>query len=111
MSNKPEQSDEFARELVTCLDNSLDELDELTQQRLKTARAKALQQARPGSAKWLALGVAAATITAVLLVPSFWHQHGGDGVDADEVAALEVPPSAQELDDLDMLIALEDEDA
>ncbi len=110
MSNKPEQPDEFTRELVTSLDNSLGELDELTQQRLKSARAKALQQTRSGSAKWLALGAAAAAITAVLLVPSFWHSHS-DGLDSDEVAALEVPPSAQELDDLDMLIALEDEDA
>jgi hypothetical protein len=47
----------------------------------------------------------------VMLVPVFLHQHPAGFLDSDEVAALEVPPSAQELDDLDMLLALEDEDA
>jgi len=122
MSEQPErlnEPDEFSRELVATLDRSLDGqegsphgLDDLTLQRLKVARVKALQQSRTGRFnKKIIPAVAAAAIAAVLLVPVFWHQQGVDGIDTDEVAALEIPPSAQELDDLDMLIALEDEDA
>lgn len=112
MSREPGQVDEFSREVVVSLNDSLEELDELTLQRLKAARAKALRQPRAGLGKWAAMGAAAAAITAVLLTPALWHKHTVDGLDADTVAVLEeLPPSAEELDDLDMLLALEDDDA
>lgn len=115
MSNKPErlkEPDEFARELVASLDESLEGLDELTVQRLKASRIRALEHTRIGRlGNRIAIGAAAAVIAAALLAPALWYQQRLNATDVDEIAALEIPPSAQELDDLDMLIALEDEDA
>lgn len=108
MTDKPEERDEaFARAITDSLDKSLDGIDDLSRLRLQHARAKALRPNKHGH-KWIALAVAA-SFAALLLTPIFWQSQ--EEVDADVVAALEIPPSAEELDDLDMLLALEDGDA
>jgi hypothetical protein len=115
MANKnlPEQAadERFAATVSETLDKSLVDIDEMSLQRLKNARAHALNQAAP-SRKWISLSVAA-SLAALLLIPVVSHQYlSGSSDEQDlEVVVQEVPYSTEEMDDLEMLMALEDSDA
>lgn len=116
MVNKtlPEQSidEKFAARVSQTLDESLSDIDDLSLQRLKNARAHALNQSPKVSRKWVSLSVAA-SIAALLLIPIAAHQHlFMPSAEQDlDVLAQEVPYSMEEMDDIEMLMALEDSDA
>ena len=114
MKDIPKHDEVLVRKISNTLDESLDGLDELTLQRLKKARTSALAQVAvvtPGvnhRRAWL--GVAAA-VALLLLMPLVWQLQTTSAPDQDiEMALQEIPPSAEELDDMDMLMALEDTD-
>ena len=115
MANKnlPEHAadEKFAATVSEALDKSLADIDEMSLQRLKNARAHALNQSAP-SRKWISLSVAA-SLAALLLIPVVSHQYLSVSSDEQdlEVVAQEVPYSTEEMDDLEMLMALEDSDA
>jgi len=94
------------------LDKSLDEIDELNLQRLRNARAKALNNSQAKNRKWVSLSVAA-SVAALLLIPVVLNQDSGNSnIEPElEIVSQEIPVSAEEMDDLDMLMALEDTDA
>jgi hypothetical protein len=94
------------------LDKSLNDIDEVNLQRLKNARVKALNHSSTFSRKWVQLG-AAASVVALLLVPIMLHQQPVNSTfDSElEVVSQELPISVEEMDDIDMLMALEDTDA
>lgn len=106
------------------LDKSLDDIDAVSLQRLKNARLQALHQSNKPARQWLPLSIAA-SLAALLLIPILFQQLSSSKQDLDlasqqvpfvqenfsqESLAQEVPLSSQELDDLDMLMALEDSD-
>ena len=91
------------------------DIDDLSLQRLKNARVNALihpVQLTYSSPKWTHFAVAASLIM-LIAVPVLWQQHNAQQFsDADaEFISQEMPPAAQELDDMDMLLALDDADA
>jgi hypothetical protein len=94
------------------LDKSLDEIDELNLQRLKNARAKAINNSPAKNRKWVSLSVAA-SVAALLLIPVVLNQDSGNSnIEPElEIVSQETPISAEEMDDIDMLMALEDTDA
>lgn len=98
------------------LDKSLDDIDELSLQRLKNARAYALNQSHSHSSKssrkWISLSVAA-SLAALMLIPLSTHRNllNISGDQDLEIVSQDVPYSAEEMDDIDMLMALEDFDA
>ncbi len=107
--------EELAKTLAHTLDKSLAEIDDLSLQRLKNARADALSHSVNSanfSSRFIRFGIAASLITLVV-VPILWHQYNAQQFsDADvELVLQEIPPAAQELDDMDMLIAMGDIDA
>ncbi|MFO1387553.1 hypothetical protein [Cellvibrio sp.] len=112
--NEPENRDDanqvFIQTVNQALDKSLDDIDELSLQRLKNARVKALSTS--SRSKWIALS-AAASIAALLLIPvATQHFSNKATIDSElEIAAQDIPLSAEEMDDIDMLMALEDTDA
>lgn len=112
--NEPENHDKlnqvFIQAVNQSLDKSLDDIDELNMQRLKNARVKALS--RSTKSKWIVLS-AAASVAALLLIPiATHHLSSKSAIDAElEFVAQEVPISAEEMDDIEMLMALEDTDA
>ena len=114
MKNIPEQDEMLAQAISNTLDKSLDGLDELSQQRLKNARAAALAQAaapKPTISHRRALLGMAAAFALLLLTPLVWQQQTTPSPVQDiEMALQEIPLTAEELDDLDMLMALEDTD-
>lgn len=94
------------------LDNSLNDIDEFNLQRLKNARAKALSHSPMATRKWFSLSVAA-SFAALLLIPVVMHQHTVNSVIEPEleIVSQDLPMSAEEMDDMDMLMALEATDA
>ncbi len=117
MKNESElkSDDEFAKILVHTLDKSLADIDDLSLQRLKNARVNALvnpAQLTYSSPKWKHFAVAASLIM-LIAAPVLWQQHNAQQFnDADaEFISQEMPPAAQELDDMDMLLAMDDADA
>lgn len=114
--NLPDENEKSDQALIAAmkqsLDKSLDQIDELDLQRLKNARKKALADSPITQRKWVGLSVAA-SIAALLLAPVIINQQTEIHVIAPEleVVSQEVPVSAEEMDDIDMLMALEDSDA
>ena len=107
--------EELAKTLAYTLDKSLEEVDELSLQRLKNARASALTHATKSnyfSAPFMRFGIAAGLLMLVA-TPILWQHYTAQQMsDADiEIVSQEIPPAAQELDDMDMLIAMDDIDA
>ncbi len=102
--------------LSQTLDKSLDDIDDVSLQGLKNARLQTLHQSNKPSRHWLPLSVAA-SVAALLLIPIMFQQLSSSKQDVDlalqevpflqESLAQEVPLSSQELDDLEMLMALE----
>jgi len=94
------------------LDKSLDDIDDVTLQRLKKTRIKALHHPSEFSRKWVQLA-AAASVAALLLIPFVMHQQAvNSSLDSElEIVSQDMPISAEEMDDIDMLMALEDTDA
>lgn len=111
--NLPEQDadEKFAAAVSQTLDKSLADIDDINVQRLKNARVRALSSSSP-SRKWISLSVAA-SLAVLLLIPLVEHQHLlSSSVEQElDVVTQEVPYSAEELDDIEMLMALEDSDA
>ncbi len=108
--------------LSETLDKSLDDIDDLSLQRLKNARMQALQPSNKPARSWLPLSIAA-SLAALLLIPILglqYMQSTNSELDLDVVAselpfsqeglAQEAPLSSQEMDDLEMLMALEEID-
>jgi hypothetical protein len=102
----------LANAVVQSLDNSLVDIDDLSLQRLKNARQIALNQPAVSTRRWVPLS-AAASIAVFLMVPFYMHQHSTNvAPDVDsEIVSQDFPLSTEEMDDLDMLMALEDGDA
>ncbi len=94
------------------LDKGLDDIDELNLQRLKNARIKALNHSPVATRKWVPLSVAA-SVAALLLIPVMMHQYSVDSAIEPEleIVSQEMPISAEEMDDIDMLMTLEGGDA
>jgi hypothetical protein len=116
--------EKLATTISRTLDKSLDDIDDISLQRLKNARLQALHQSNKPARQWLPLSVAA-SVAALLLIPILFQQLSGSKQELDlasqqvpfaqenfsqESLAQEVPLSSQELDDLEMLMALEDSD-
>jgi hypothetical protein len=117
--------DEKLATTISCtLDKSLDDIDDISLQRLKNARLQALRHSNKSMRQWLPLSIAA-SVAALLLIPILFQQLSGSKQELDlasqqvpfaqenfsqESLAQEVPLSSQELDDLEMLMALEDSD-
>lgn len=101
----------LAASVIQALDKSLDDIDDLSLQRLKNARKQALNQSAKTSRKWIPLSVAA-SFTALLLIPVAVHQYSlSISSDQDlEIVSQEVPYSTEEMDDIDMLMSVEDID-
>jgi hypothetical protein len=110
--------------LSQTLDKSLDDIDAVSLQRLKNARLQALRHSNKPTRQWLPLSIAA-SVAALLLIPIMFQQLSSSKQDLglalqevpfvqdnflQESLAQEVPLSSQELDDLEMLMALEDSD-
>jgi hypothetical protein len=117
--NTLKSNEELAQTLAQTLDKSLAEIDDLSLQRLKNARAQALADSHGRllgstyfSAQLIRFGVAASLIM-LLAVPILWQRHNAQQLsDLDiELVSQEIPPAAQELDDMDMLMAMDDIDA
>ncbi len=107
--------DKFSQTLVYTLDRSVAQIDDLSLQRLKKIRAQALAQpavATYSRANWRYFSMAASRAM-LFAVALFWQQYSAQPfTDADaEFISQDIPPVAQELDDLDMLIAMDDLDA
>ena len=114
--NQPEK--ELIATISHTLDKSLDDIDDLSLQRLKSARSNALSRSAAQKTKWIPFAVAA-SFAALVLVP-FVLQLGserlGNDLDAEivlhsEPNLSEVPLSSEEMDDIEMLMAMEDVDA
>jgi hypothetical protein len=117
--------DEKLATTISCtLDKSLDDIDDISLQRLKNARLQALRHSNKSMRQRLPLSIAA-SVAALLLIPILFQQLSGSKQELDLVSqqvpfvqenfsqeslAQEVPLSSQELDDLEMLMALEDSD-
>ena len=111
--------EKLAIALSQTLDKSLDDIDAVSLQRLKNARLQALHHSNRPARQWLSLSVAA-SVAALLLVPIMFQQLSSSKPDLDlasqqapfmqESLSPEVPLSLQEMDDLEMLMALEDSD-
>ena len=101
--------EKLATSLSQTLDKSLVDVDELSLQRLKNARTHALNQSAKPSRKWISLSVAA-SLAALLLIPLVANQNFSGDQDL-EVVVQEIPYSPEEMDDIEMLMALEDFDA
>lgn len=106
------KDEELAVEIAHGLNKSLDDIDELSLQRLKNARATALSHASKPSRKWANISIAASLI-ALVLIPVVANRYSQDeALDQDfEIVSQEVPYSAEEMDDIEMLMALEAEGA
>ena len=104
--------EKLATSLSQTLDKSLVDVDELSLQRLKNARTHALNQSAKPSRKWISLSVAA-SLAALLLIHLVANQHlfNFSGDQDLEVVVQEIPYSPEEMDDIEMLMALEDFDA
>jgi len=101
----------FITAINQSLDKSLDDIDELNLQRLKNARAKALSVNSMSFGKWASFSVAA-SIAALLLIPVVMHLQTDSPIEPElEMVSQEIPISVEEMDDIDMLMALEDTDA
>lgn len=102
----------IAKTIADTLDKSVDQLDDITLQRLKNARANALMQHPKKSRKWVSLTLAA-SIAMLLIAPIAWHQHQNSTTAEQDldVIAQDIPVDAQEMDDMDMLMAMGDTDA
>jgi hypothetical protein len=76
------------------------------------ARVKALAYSPAAARKWVSLSVAA-SVAILLLVPIIMHQHSlNSSLEPElEIVSQELPISTEEMDDIDMLMALEDTDA
>jgi hypothetical protein len=98
--------------LVHTLDESLDNIDDLNVQRLKNARLRALGQAPASDHKWIKLSIAA-SLAAFVFISIAWHQYpiGSTSEQEVEVVSQDVPYTADEMDDIEMLMALGDGDA
>ncbi|HOY23778.1 MAG TPA: hypothetical protein PK002_11530 [Cellvibrio sp.] len=105
--------EKLAKVLSQTLDKSLDDIDAVSLQRLKHARVHALHQPIKRSRQWLPLSVAA-SIAALLLIPilvqPLFDSKQALDLASQDIFSQEVPLSSQELDDLEMLMALEDSD-
>ncbi|MES2823623.1 MAG: DUF3619 family protein [Pseudomonadota bacterium] len=112
-------NEELANTLAHTLDKSLAEIDDVSLQRLKNARSEALAASSVHtlktayfSSRSVRFGVAA-SLMMLLAVPVVWQRHNAQqfsDLDGDLVSQ-EIPPAAQELDDMDMLMAMDDIDA
>ena len=94
------------------LDKSLDDIDEVNLQRLKNARTKALNYSSMFIRKRVQLSLAA-SVVALLLIPVLLHQQSiNSSIEPElEMVSQDLPISVEEMDDIDMLMALEDTDA
>jgi hypothetical protein len=112
LETKMDQDKKLVVNLVQTLDESLDDIDELSLQRLKNARLKALNYSAKSTRKWVPLSVAA-SVAALLLIPVAIHQYSANSVGEQdvEIVSQDVPYSAEEMDDIEMLMALEGGDA
>lgn len=102
----------LAQTIAGTLDKSVDQLDDITLQKLKRARENALKQTPKASRKWGSLSVAA-SIAILLIAPVVWQQHqSATFAEQDfDVIAQDIPIDSQEMDDIEMLMAMEDTDA
>jgi hypothetical protein len=98
--------------IASTLDKSIDRLDDITLQKLKRARANALMQTPKTSRKWISLSLAA-SIAILLIAPIAWHQQQNSATAEQDldVIAQDIPLDAQEMDDMEMLMAMGDTDA
>ena len=96
---------EFTTKVIDTLNKTLDDIDELSLQRLKKARIRALGSVKP-SGKWTAINVAASLII-LLSVPFLMHKYLQDNDQDFDVVSQDVPYSTEEMDDIDMLMSLE----
>ncbi|GGY69891.1 hypothetical protein GCM10011613_12820 [Cellvibrio zantedeschiae] len=117
VEQKSPQTDNKADEILVTvithsLDKSLDDIDELNLQRLKQARANALNFSSIKNRRWIPLA-AVASLAALLLVPFVLqnYPHHSLAESEFEIVSQELPLSSEEMDDIDMLMALEDTDA
>jgi hypothetical protein len=97
---------ELEKNIVNTLDKSLAEIDDMTVQRLKNTRAIAL--AKKNLPKWIHLAVAASFML-LIAIPVIWKKNHFDASrnTPTEFISQELPPAAQELDDIDMLMAID----
>jgi hypothetical protein len=104
---------EFSKVLAKTLESSLENIDEMTLARLKKSRVNSLYYSFLGSKKWMSFGVAA-SLAILVALPVLWSDSNNNienSVIADaDLMSQEVPPPEQELDDIDMLIAMDDTD-
>jgi hypothetical protein len=110
-SDSSKGDNEFAKVLTKTLDESLEDIDEVTLARLKKSRIQVLSYSASASKKWISLSVAA-SVAILIALPVLWNNSNIENSDiADaELMSQEVPPPEQELDDIDMLMAMDDTD-
>ena len=100
----------LAKICASTLDDSLNDIDELSLRRLKNVRVIALAQPKPSRNKWVRYGVAASLMlfiaTPIMLGSKYFIASTDVGV-----LTQESPISEQEMDDIEMLMSLGDVDA
>lgn len=104
--------EKMAAEIAHGLNKSLDDIDELSLQRLKNARVNALAHSATPSRRWLSASIAA-SLVALVLIPVVAHKYSLH-VHSDQeydIVSQDIPYSAEEMDDIEMLMSLEAEDA
>lgn len=111
MKKSDERDERLAKTIAGTLDESLQALDEVSLQRLKQARVKSLATPKPSAAYRHRKMLIAAGFALLALIPVISQHSAFQSVDQDmEMALQEAPLSAEEMDDMDMLMALEDTD-
>jgi len=98
--------------IARTLDKSVNDIDDFSLQRLKSARENALSHSQKPARTWINFRVAA-SVAVLALIPVAFHQYSQIGfVDQDmEVVSQDVPFSAEEMDDIEMLMSLDGDDA
>jgi cytochrome c-type biogenesis protein CcmH/NrfG len=104
--------EKLATAITHTLDKSVIDIDEVSVRRLKNARENALSHLQKPSRTWINFRVAA-SLAVLMLIPVMFHQYSQTGLlDQDmEVVSQDVPYSAEEMDDIEMLMSLDGDDA
>lgn len=116
-NDMPKRDVHFAKTLAATLDKSVEALDDVSLAKLKKSRAQALAHASVSTRHWVPISVAA-SILMLVAIPALWQKGDVNFIEGADIEAVfqdmssqDIPYAAQEMDDMEMLIAMDDTDA